>query len=296
MAVTGSIPDTLKVVLRDEATHDGTIKGARAAFIVNGDKDTDVAVEWAKGRYPHRYGPGATDMPEVIEVPNDPFPFVTLIGCVERGNGGRAWKAVTPQGWLVDLREDVFLEGLFTNRIQSMPEDHGFHRGVFLEGPLQWVQNGSAMRIVLVGSTLHKELAALDTAKKLPKPEKFKAKDLRVGGVYINPNIPGYGGPMKHVFVGFVRVNGKKSMAWWSIDLKHPNNTHEENQAYCRELQKRIDVAFERGLGSDYLTITGSCSYTDIVANVKVPVGFHTKFRYCNGYGERLNAEYLEWV
>ena len=149
MATSGSIPTALVATLRPEQlvvqSYTGKTFPARAAFVVDADSEKMVASAkiWASRS---RWNVTAPD-PDVVELPNDPFTQLWIIRVEHRGEGGIAYKVVTEQGWLVDLREDEFMEAVFEDRVRA---------GV-ITGEYVWSKAGSQMRLIRVGSKKYKE-------------------------------------------------------------------------------------------------------------------------------------------
>ena len=115
----GSIPTKLKVFLRHRVSMRGV--DCTSAFVTDADKPNthETARRWATRP---QYNPlSAVVYPgtkvEGLNADNTPIPHVTLVGTESRGEGGFAFKVVTPQGWLVDLRREEFYEVLFNKGI-----------------------------------------------------------------------------------------------------------------------------------------------------------------------------------
>ena len=140
---TNPILEELLVVLRppDE-------DGDRAAFVTDPayPKSLEKAKEWAKWW-------GGPE-PEVIRVPGVEVPWVEVVSCESRGEGGRAWKVMTPEGWYVDLREDVFFDVFFKGDFTKG------ENGIVFPGPFRWVRNVTQVRLALVDSDLYREIEA----------------------------------------------------------------------------------------------------------------------------------------
>jgi hypothetical protein len=171
--------------------------------------------------------------------------------------------------WLVDLREDVFLDALFSNRIHP---DQG---KLYIVGPLRWIINGSQMRLALVDSDLYRAIVQADALRQMPHGGKIKVKDLVVGGVYTSDN-----GIHGVAFLGPVRINGRKLLAWMNLAMPKPPH----------DMQNQIDMQFA---GSNYCMVTGSCSYTKQIDRVIIPT--IRPYQAVNGYGFKI-AETIEWL
>jgi len=191
---TGRIPESLRIYTMSETEFKGVKESVRCkpAFFTDAATTSKAAVTWVeRGRIHSR------NTEPVIEKPNDPIPTLQLLTLEERGEGGRAWKTLTPEGFLVDLREDVFLDVLFSS---------GVTRDGIIEGPFQWVVYGTQMRLALVDSALYREIRDSQRRK---ESAKIPDQDLVVGGVY-------QGTKADHVFVflGCTDQDGKPAQIW----------------------------------------------------------------------------------
>ena len=163
--------------------------------------------------------------PDGITCSNKPQAGYRLVGAEQRGEGGRAWKVISPQGYLVDMREDVFLPILLTK---------GLPPSGIIDGKFQWCQAGSQLRLELVGSDAHKAytpahmVATEEANRKAASKVKAKArragtipvKDLVVGGVY---EFEVYGARRTRVYAGRARFRGKLKTVWIPFS-KHVSN------------------------------------------------------------------------
>jgi len=137
----------------------------RPAFAQNAESKPNTARRWA-----------GTDLAHTLEVPNDPIATLELYDIERRSEGGRAWKVGVPleEGaarLLVDLREDVLLDVILMGKAA---------KGI-LQGPFIWAINGSQMRLVRVGSTLHK---SIELAEKRQAAKPIPSAAWIFGGVY----------------------------------------------------------------------------------------------------------------
>ena len=199
--IRGEIPARIVYVLKPPRTLESHYPDVdpievRPAFPVPADKNLGTARGWAT-RYEKGY-----NTPEEIEVANEPFGPLRLWDLHRREEGGRAYKAIIPPNFYVDLREDVFMDVIFK---------HGVGKGGHLDGKYVWGRLGSQMRLVLVGSSLHMQLrhATLRaTLKKIP------VRELQVGTLYRTKTgqLGVYLGKMKPPFAG-----GKPKMAWQEV-------------------------------------------------------------------------------
>ena len=197
----GFIPERLKVYLRKPTTFMGFRESlvCQEAFYTNASSPSDVAERWAEFR-----NNGTPKIP-AQERDNAPIPQLKLVGLDLRNEGGRAWKVLTPENHLVDLREDVFLDVLFET---GVPADGT------LQGPFRWVVYGSQVRLAIMGSALYREL---EQAGKLRKSPKIKDSELVKGGVYHGIN----SADLK-VFLGYTRYKNKPALVWcWLRNLEN---------------------------------------------------------------------------
>lgn len=109
---------------------------------------------------------------KVEELENKPFTGVKILGLEHRGNGGRAYKVITPGDYYFDLREEVLLDTLI---------NEGVAKGGELQGSFVWGKVGSQMKLVRVDSKLYNELSDAGDRRSM---KKVGAKELKVGRVY----------------------------------------------------------------------------------------------------------------
>jgi len=276
----GKIPERLKVFLRAAIQYQrqyGAGVECCPAFVtdIERPKTHDTARYWA-GRA--AYTPGSpTIQPDTkvegLEADNKPIPSVTLVGTDARMEGGFAFKVVTPQGWLVDLRNEEFYEVLFKKGIPKT--------GV-MKGPFQWVMNGSQMRLTLVGSKLYKEIAELDKVRRKPRQGKIQIRDLEVGGVYASGAGNSYG--CDAIYLGRARFEGKLKCAWVYVA------GHYTSVAGCQAAYNR---AISDGWQHPTVVLTNGCSYTEKIGNVKLEPNLRQSPRaerveFQDGYGTKL--------
>ena len=127
------------------------------------EKTIESGMMWIKQR---------TKTPVVDTKKNDAITGIKVISLERRGEGGRAYKVITPDGFYFDLREDVLLDTMLYE---------GVEKGGVLNGSFIWGYIGSQMKLVRVGSALH---SALEVANKRDKKQKISRKDLEIGGIY----------------------------------------------------------------------------------------------------------------
>lgn len=286
----GDIPATLRVILRDFADYQtpaGKFR-ARAAFVTDPASKTSLntATLWAK----HGYGEGTTKAPEVVEAENGPIQFLRVIDIDVRGEGGRAWKVMTPQRWYVDLREDVFLDCLKARCVMQNDQQDG---GLVIQGPFRWVRFGTQMRLALINSDLYRQIEQSAKAKADPVP-KIRTKDLTIGGVYISSGdwvVP-------VVFLGRVRVQGQVRLAFLEASAAdRPDGWMRKGlvgllQQTFRDTISEQFLPGSRRAGTELakfpVTLLSSHSLTRQIGAIAVPTDKLTVegCRFSNGYGE----------
>ncbi len=157
----------------DDIEETGTMARVDPAFPTEtgNAKTLATAQQWASG-----YGREA-EAP-TCAVANSPIAKITIVNLELRDEGGRAYKAALPpiegRTPYVDLREDVFLDAMLTN---------GVAPGGVLDGPFIWARVGSQMKLVRVGSVLHRHVVEADERG---RRKAVAATDLVRGGVYAN--------------------------------------------------------------------------------------------------------------
>lgn len=177
--IQGSIPEKIVIVagkqrqvesVWDEAglSEAADIETVTPAFPVEAGnaKVMETARRWAKG---YDNNPVTED-----ERDNKPFGDIRIVTLEVRREGGRAWKVVTPDNYYFDMREDVLMDTL----IQEGCKPGGILKGKFVFGRV-----GSQMKIIRVGSRLHK---ALVESGQRSKKKVVNPTDFEVGGVYAN--------------------------------------------------------------------------------------------------------------
>ena len=151
---------------------------------------------------------------------------------------------LSPEGYLVDLREDVFLPILLTR---------GLAADGIIDAEFQWCQKGSQIRLEEVGSDAHKRYLSED--QKFSKARKIGARDLKVGTVYSCQD--GY-----RVYAGRVRHESKLKFAWihWYDYLSQSTN-----------YQHQVDHNWRNSALRYHLQVTGTPSIQEEVASVSLP-------------------------
>lgn len=145
--------------------------------IETGNKKTlKTAIEWAEN---HRqwYDPQTKKHlkksdPVIQDTrKNEPITGVQVVALEERGNGGRAYKVKTKDKYYFDMREDVMLDTMVTD---------GIAKGGILNGRFIFGRVGSQMKLVRIGSELHKALleAVFTNKTKALDKETFQVGDV----------------------------------------------------------------------------------------------------------------------
>jgi hypothetical protein len=184
----GNIPENLTFIARqpteiewrfddlDDNARKATVKPAFASDATNTktlQTGRDWAANWRWDSTTRAYVPQPTTE---TTLPNTPFKNLRIVNLEKRSEGGRAWKVITEDSFYFDLREDVLLDALTTT---------GCRKDGTLNGEFIWAKVGSQMKIIRVGSALHKAILQSQTraaAKKIPN------KDLQIGGLYQTKN------------------------------------------------------------------------------------------------------------
>ena len=179
------------------------------------------AISWASNGY---YDPvkGHVDRQHtIVNKNNDPIKNVKVLSLEQRGNSGRAYKVLI-DNFYVDLREDVLMDTLL---------QVGVDPGGILKGDYIWAKMGPNMRLVRIGSELHKLIMDFESKKKL---KIIKKNDLEVGGVYQDAK------KNRAIFLGF--VNGTN----YSVD--NPKPVYSRNSAqfeYIKKPFKKLMLFFQ---------------------------------------------------
>jgi len=179
-----------------ERDYTGETVRYQPTFVVDADSEKmlETAKKWAQ--YGKGYSPTYPE-PECTEMDNEPFTHMYLVRVEHREEGGLAYKVVTEHGFMVDLREDEFLEAVFNHRIQDG----------YIYGEYVWSRGGSQMRLVRVGSDLYNERVERGQRGSL---KKISPKNLVVGNLYRQKDQSS----TPEMFVGRVRLDGKLLFAW----------------------------------------------------------------------------------
>lgn len=117
----------------------------------------------------------------VENVPNAPIGSITIHSLEHRGNGGRAYKVIFTHPsepdlrLLADLREAELIDAMF---------ETGITVGGVLPGEYVFARVSSQMKLIRVGSPIHKALEVTVAKKKLPP---IKKSELIVNHLYSTP-------------------------------------------------------------------------------------------------------------
>lgn len=184
------------------------------AFVSDADNEKTIAtgMSWASSRCT-KWNP-TTRQSEVIgqvqklKKENQPISGIKVIGLEVRGEGGRAYKVVTPDGFYFDLREDVLLDTMLTKGVQP---------GGILAGEYQWARVGTEMKLVRVDSQLYHALLEAGERSILASIPKSK---FEVGRIYESKQ------GERGIFLGYITTES------WKLDW--PNGTSSLRNTYMK--------------------------------------------------------------
>jgi hypothetical protein len=163
----------------DETTDKQEKQLVSPTFVSTTDKTLITARKWIGHKRIREYNPETReyyhDHSPVLEltVDNKPIDNIRIIGLERRGNGGRAYKILIDDLYLVDLREDVLMDTM---------NQHGIDPGRKLKGRYIWAKIGSQTKLIMVEGEVEKELQKTTEIKE--KQQEIESKDLVVGGIY----------------------------------------------------------------------------------------------------------------
>ena len=214
--VIGSIPKKISYVSSEEkevaigcewdidwTENENAVKTVKTKVLPTFPADTSdakmvqKAISWATSGYFNSSAGHVDRKHTILERNNEPIKNVKVLSLEQRGNNGRAYKALI-DNFYVDLREDVLMDTLL---------QVGVEPGGILKGNYIWAKIGSNMKLVRVDSELHKLILEFESKKQL---KAIKKNDLEVGGIYQDSK------KNRAVFLGF--VNGTT----YSIDDPKP--------------------------------------------------------------------------
>lgn len=161
--------------------------------IEEGDaKALTTATRWAENSEYDYQNPSKKVIVRESIVDNKPLKNVKVLSLEHRGQGGRAYKALIGD-YYVDLREDVLMDTLLKAGVGVDGE---------LKGEYIWAKLGAHMKLVRVGSELHRLILDYQKRKTIKVIGK---RALEVGGVYqdLKKN--------KSIFLGYVQTSIMKS-------------------------------------------------------------------------------------
>lgn len=123
---------------------------------------------WKRKAWVRRDNP-VTYYPKTEETDNVPLKNVQILSLEKRSEGGRAYKVLIGNR-VFDLREDVLLDVLLNAKVENG----------LIDAEFIWCRVGSQMKLVRVGSELHKQMEeSVKLTAELSTP-----KELVYGGIY----------------------------------------------------------------------------------------------------------------
>jgi hypothetical protein len=196
----GSIPEKICYVFSDEAEvdvgcrwdidwRDDTRTNREKVLPAYPIEDSDTkarvrATQWAEQSYYN----APKKVAQFDSVDNKPITNVKILSVQHRSQGGVAYKATIGK-YYVDLREDVLMDTL----LQA-----GVGKGGVLLGEYVWAKTSASLKLVRVGSELHKLIMEFESKKNLKPVGK---NDLEVGGIYQTRK------KEQSVFLGYVNTS-----------------------------------------------------------------------------------------
>lgn len=204
LKVKGSIPDEIAILSSIQrpvyqgweegiAIENGQQVIVTPAFISDASNPRTIAsaITWAENA--RRYYDEKTRQQIVKSDPvkkevkkNLPFRDMRVVTLEYRGNGGRAYKVITPDNYYFDLREDVLVEAMLKEGVRA---------GGYVNGEFIWARVNTSMKIVRIGSELHEALVSANEKRTLTK---IANKEFVPGGVYETKSNERY------IFIGWV--------------------------------------------------------------------------------------------
>jgi hypothetical protein len=157
-------------------------------------KTNESAERWAENRSKlYQWNNGTRELAseakvQKVTIENKPISRVRILKLELRGNGGRAWKGMLPDGHYIDVREDCMLEAITTD---------GIDPGGILRGKFIFAVVGSQMKLIKFGSELYNEIIATKELRQMPN---IRVKDLVPGRAYFTRT------GEKLYFIGFVKT------------------------------------------------------------------------------------------
>lgn len=284
----GSIPDKITYVFSDQRevaigcewdiswyeSDDGTktVKQKVTPSFPVDSSDTkmmDRAISWAvQGGYDYQTNKPITKPHTTIEIENKPITNVKVLSLEHRGQGGRAYKALI-DNFYVDLREDVLMDTLL---------QVGVKPGGVLQGEYVWAKMNSQMKLVRVGSELHRLIVEFESKKDIKPVGK---KDLEIGGIYQDRK------KNKVIFLGYVNtvkyeVDGNPSAVKDPNFKFHTKSIKKAMIFYSIYTHEKLDNQIEKMLkieNSYSFNIKKSHTYIEKVDQLDLPEGLIAKLR-----------------
>lgn len=190
-------------------------------FVSDTDNEKTLATgtRWAENRcQSYDYATGKTvklAVPQKSQRENTPMAGVRIVALEHRGEGGRAYKVITPDSHYFDLREDVLLDAMLTE---------GISPGGILNGKFMFARVASEMKLIRFGSELFKallEAGERSILSSIPKSE------LKVGGLYEGKQ------GARGLFLGFVTTD-EYGFKWPNGKNTSHNQYLNRNSAYTK--------------------------------------------------------------
>jgi hypothetical protein len=304
----GYIPERVVFFARPEVVRN---KGAQALFVrpafpvadqtvAKDGKTLKNAKAWALGNW--KYSDFLAEKIKDVKgtpVNNVPRDGYRILSAEQRGEGGRAWKVITPDGFLVDLREDVFLPILL--RL-------GLPASGLIQAKFQWCQAGSQLRLEEVGSKQHGEYtpaanleahrkAKQDSAKVKAKAKpRVKLSELVVGGVYA---FSFWGSEEERVYLGRAMHDGKKRTVW--MDLRRGGTLRNQKQPTTNNEWFHWDWkrSIKAGWGHSVILASGSTALRRVEGgDVTMMPDWQKKITHWrrSGYCDHNEIAEIEWL
>lgn len=167
-----------------------------------------------------------------------------IVDLEHRSRGGRAYKVVDENNHYFDFREDILLDSLVNANVKKG----------WLSGDYIWAVVGSEMKLIRVGSHLHKKM---ETATKRGKLKKLGTDALQAGGLYQGKKAE------PRLLLAFVSIPGEKKpyMLWfepykWELEkgvspvalLKKQLKEKEYHRIYYTSVTKSHSMIEELGV------------------------------------------------
>lgn len=174
------------------------------------EKMLSTATGWAGGYYNQSKSPVTKDIQD-----NKPIKNVRVLRLEHRGQGGRAYKVIV-NNYFVDLREDVLMDAMLVS---------GIAPGGILQGEFIWAKMGSQMKLVRIGSEVHRLIIEYDSKKDLKPVGKLA---LKIGGIYQTRKKD------RSIFLGYVNTtiftSKDKRPSWQKGEFYKPNFEYEHKE------------------------------------------------------------------